>query len=67
MARWPVRAGSEAQCRESQLDERRANASPDPTEPHWRGPAPTGNWLRIEDGRIARIRLTFDPREIVAS
>jgi hypothetical protein len=28
-------------------------------------PAPTANWMHIEDGRIERIRVTFDPREIV--
>lgn len=29
-------------------------------------PAPTANWMHIEDGRIARIRVTFDPRALVA-
>lgn len=29
-------------------------------------PAPTANWMHIEDGKIARIRVTFDPRELVA-
>lgn len=28
-------------------------------------PAPTANWMHIEDGRITRIRVTFDPRELV--
>lgn len=32
---------------------------------HTAPPAPTANWMHIEDGRIARIRVTFDPREIV--
>jgi ketosteroid isomerase-like protein len=30
-------------------------------------PAPTANWMHIEDGKIVRIRATFDPREIVAA
>lgn len=30
-------------------------------------PTPTANWMHIEDGRIARIRVTFDPRGIVAA
>lgn len=30
-------------------------------------PAPTANWMHVEDGRIHRIRVTFDPREIVAA
>ncbi|MER5890050.1 nuclear transport factor 2 family protein [Streptomyces sp. NPDC001941] len=29
-------------------------------------PTPTANWMRVEDGRIARIRVTFDPRELLA-
>ncbi|MEU9716667.1 nuclear transport factor 2 family protein [Streptomyces sp. NPDC047976] len=29
-------------------------------------PAPTANWMHVEDGRIARIRVTFDPREQLA-
>lgn len=29
-------------------------------------PAPTVNWSHIEGGRISRIRVTFDPRAIVA-
>ncbi|GAY08026.1 nuclear transport factor 2 family protein [Pseudonocardia sp. N23] len=28
-------------------------------------PAPTANWMHVEDGRIARIRVTFDPRAII--
>ena len=32
---------------------------------HKAPPAPTANWMHIEDSRIARIRVTFDPREIV--
>lgn len=28
-------------------------------------PAATANWMHVENGRIARIRVTFDPREIV--
>jgi hypothetical protein len=30
-------------------------------------PCPTVNWSHIEDGKITRIRVTFDPREIVAA
>jgi len=29
-------------------------------------PTPTANWSHIEDGRISRIRVTFDPRAILA-
>lgn len=29
-------------------------------------PAATANWSHVEDGKISRIRVTFDPREIVA-
>jgi hypothetical protein len=29
-------------------------------------PTPTVNWSHVADGRISRIRVTFDPREIVA-
>ncbi|MFF4327320.1 nuclear transport factor 2 family protein [Streptomyces sp. NPDC001591] len=29
-------------------------------------PAPTANWMRVRDGRIARIRVTFDPRGLLA-
>jgi hypothetical protein len=28
-------------------------------------PIPTANWMHVEDGKIARIRVTFDPREIL--
>ncbi len=28
-------------------------------------PAPTANWSHIEDGRITRIRVAFDPRGIL--
>lgn len=28
-------------------------------------PIPTANWMHVEDGKIARIRVTFDPRELV--
>jgi ketosteroid isomerase-like protein len=27
-------------------------------------PTPTANWMHVEDGKITRIRVTFDPREI---
>ncbi|MFC4508321.1 MULTISPECIES: nuclear transport factor 2 family protein [Streptomyces] len=30
-------------------------------------PAPTANWSHVENGRITRIRVTFDPREILAT
>ncbi|MFF5703116.1 nuclear transport factor 2 family protein [Streptomyces sp. NPDC012794] len=29
-------------------------------------PAPTANWMHVEDGRIARIRVAFDPRAMLA-
>lgn len=29
-------------------------------------PAPTANWMHIENGRIARIRVTVDPRAILS-
>ena len=29
-------------------------------------PCPTANWSHIEDGKISRIRVTFDPRALVA-
>ncbi|MFE1793910.1 nuclear transport factor 2 family protein [Streptomyces sp. NPDC059525] len=29
-------------------------------------PAPTANWMHVEDGRISRIRVTFDPRGLLA-
>jgi ketosteroid isomerase-like protein len=28
-------------------------------------PAPTANWSHVEDGRITRIRVAFDPRALV--
>lgn len=28
-------------------------------------PAPTANWQHVEDGRITRIRVAFDPRALV--
>ena len=30
-------------------------------------PTPVASWIHTEDGRIARVRVTFDPREIVAA
>jgi len=30
-------------------------------------PAPVANWSRIEDGKIVRVRATFDPRPIIAA
>jgi hypothetical protein len=30
-------------------------------------PAPTANWMQIEDGRITTIQVTFDARAIVAA
>src|SRR5262249_50993260 len=30
-------------------------------------PVPVANWSRVEDGKITRIAVTFDPREIVAA
>ncbi|MEV7600141.1 nuclear transport factor 2 family protein [Kitasatospora sp. NPDC089797] len=29
-------------------------------------PAPTANWMHVVEGRIARIRVTFDPRGMLA-
>jgi len=29
-------------------------------------PTQVANWSRVEDGKIVRIRVTFDPREMVA-
>lgn len=29
-------------------------------------PTPTANWTRIENGKIEAIRVTFDPRELIA-
>ena len=31
------------------------------------GPLAIVNWSHVEDGRITRIRVTFDPRTMVAS
>ena len=30
-------------------------------------PTPVANWTHIRDGKIAAVRATFDPREIIAS
>nr|WP_042188745.1 nuclear transport factor 2 family protein [Kibdelosporangium sp. MJ126-NF4]CEL18429.1 hypothetical protein [Kibdelosporangium sp. MJ126-NF4]CTQ97912.1 hypothetical protein [Kibdelosporangium sp. MJ126-NF4] len=30
-------------------------------------PAPTANWMHVENGRITAIRVTFDPRGILAA
>jgi hypothetical protein len=30
------------------------------------GPLPIVNWSHVEDGRITRIRVTFDPRPLLA-
>ncbi len=30
-------------------------------------PAAVANWSRIEDGKIVRVRATFDPRPIIAA
>jgi ketosteroid isomerase-like protein len=30
-----------------------------------RDPVPTVNWSHVEDGRITRIRVTFDPRPLL--
>ncbi|MFF6780789.1 nuclear transport factor 2 family protein [Streptomyces sp. NPDC012510] len=29
-------------------------------------PTPTANWMHVEDGKVTRIRVTFDPRELLA-
>jgi hypothetical protein len=29
-------------------------------------PTPVANWSQVRDGKIARVRVTFDPRAIVA-
>ncbi|MEU7072510.1 nuclear transport factor 2 family protein [Streptomyces narbonensis] len=29
-------------------------------------PAPTANWMHVGDGKITRIRVTFDPRALLA-
>ena len=28
-------------------------------------PVPVANWMRVQDGKITRIRVAFDPRGIV--
>ncbi len=30
-------------------------------------PAPTANWMHVQDGRIAAIRVTFDSRALLAA
>jgi hypothetical protein len=30
-------------------------------------PTPVANWSHVEDGKITRIAVTFDPREIIAA
>jgi len=30
-------------------------------------PTPVASWIHTEDGKITRVRVTFDPREIAAS
>lgn len=30
-------------------------------------PTPTANWTHVQDGQITRIRVMFDPREILGS
>jgi SnoaL-like domain len=30
-------------------------------------PAPTANWMHVEAGRITAIRVTFDPRDLLAA
>jgi ketosteroid isomerase-like protein len=30
-------------------------------------PVPVANWMRVENGKITRIRVAFDPRGIVAA
>ncbi len=29
------------------------------------GPMPIANWCHLEDGKITRIRVTFDPRSLL--
>jgi hypothetical protein len=31
------------------------------------GPLPVANWSHVEDGRIKRVRATFDPRPLLGS
>src|SRR5690349_14796636 len=33
--------------------------------PPGREPVPVANWARVEDGRIRRVRVTFDPRPLL--
>jgi hypothetical protein len=28
------------------------------------GPVPVANWARVRDGKVARVRVTFDPRPL---
>ena len=28
-------------------------------------PVPVANWARVEDGRVRRVRVTFDPRPLL--
>lgn len=30
-------------------------------------PTPTVNWMHIENGKITRVRVTFDPRDIIGA
>jgi hypothetical protein len=30
-------------------------------------PAPTANWMHVQDGWITAIRVTFDPRALLAA
>jgi ketosteroid isomerase-like protein len=34
---------------------------------HGAPPAQVANWSRVEDGRIKRIRVTFDPRDLLSA
>ena len=34
---------------------------------HEASPIPTVNWMHIENGKICRIRVTFDPRKLVSA
>lgn len=29
-------------------------------------PTPTANWMHVDDGKVTRIRVTFDPRALLA-
>ncbi|MCP3168223.1 nuclear transport factor 2 family protein [Myxococcus qinghaiensis] len=35
-------------------------------QPSEGAPLPVANWSHVEDGRISRIRVTFDPRPLLA-